>query len=501
MRVFPKPTSPARGHHGRVWRAGLVLIALLATVDRAVGQKGGGVHRVAPSHAAPRGKVLEWTSRAGRPFWYRIPKKMSAARPPCLVLMLHGTGLDHRWSFANYPIAAGGFRPQDIVVSPDGLTPGGKTFNFVAGKADGDQIADLIRRFRREFKVGRVYLYGHSQGAFFCYWFVGAHPELVNGIVAHAGNVLAVKHPKVAREKIGIGILHGKADAVVPVSCAYRAERIYREQGYRKVNLRVVDGLTERSGHWPLPGEVSAMLAWLDRVTVGTFDGAVSIALSELGRPSPDLPVITDALQRAGHLRPGYRGKDKEALDARIEAIRTLLEELGTVEASIVGLTGMAATTSETAALAQAHFRHADRALGQTATWKKATRKSRAAVKKHDKAVRRALRLLARRQSKKSFTAGLRALERAPLAGGYVELLDHLVRAAEKPPKGVGERDLQQLRTLGEFIRKAEAEARKQSATTIGPRLEAFRAAHPDWFRNREEGHGPGSPASKPPEH
>ena len=201
---------------------------------------------------APKGEVLEWTSKEGRPYWYRIPKKSKGK--PALILMLHGTGLNHGWSFWNYPIVKGNFRKSDIVVSPDALTPGANgTFNFLQGNKDGDQIVGIIKTFQSAFDIGKVYVYGHSQGAFFCYWFAGEHPEVIDGIVAHAGNVLNVKHSKFAREKVGIAILHGKADAVVSVACAHRTHKIYKEQGYKKLKLELVDGLTARSGHWPLP--------------------------------------------------------------------------------------------------------------------------------------------------------------------------------------------------------------------------------------------------------
>src|ERR1044071_6470373 len=95
--------------------------------------------RVEPSPRAPLGQVLEWTSVRGKPYWYRLPRKLDARKPPHLVLMLHGTGLKWGWAFWNYPIAAGGFRGSDVVVAPEGMAPGGgDTFNFMQGKPDGD---------------------------------------------------------------------------------------------------------------------------------------------------------------------------------------------------------------------------------------------------------------------------------------------------------------------------------------------------------------------------
>ena len=192
---------------------------------------------------------------------------------------------------------------------------------------DGEQIAALITDFKQRFPIGRVYLYGHSQGAFFCYWFAGEHPELIDGIVAHAGNVLDVKHGKLAKQKVAIGILHGRADAVVPVDCALRTEKIYREQGYEKLKLEIVEGLTEQSGHWPLPVQVAQMLNWLDQVSTQSAAQAVRTAASELRREQPDLRVVTEQLTKARKLLPKAEDADKKELPPVLDALQTFLDK------------------------------------------------------------------------------------------------------------------------------------------------------------------------------
>ena len=253
----------------------------------ACAQKIGEVPKVEPGPKAERGVALEWTSAEGRPYWYRLPKD---DKKPCLVVMLHGTGTNHGWSFWNYPIVNGTFRPDDIVVSPDGVTPnGGGGFNFVQNDQDGDQIAGLIRFFRSRFEIDRVYLHGHSQGAFFCYWFGGRHPQLIDGYVAHAGNLLQANHPEEAKSRLGIAILHGRADAVVTVDCAISTEKRMRELGYQKLRLEIVEGLTEQSGHWPLAHKSAELLAWLDSVTVEDAASLLGLAEADLESKSPDL--------------------------------------------------------------------------------------------------------------------------------------------------------------------------------------------------------------------
>lgn len=403
---------------------------------------------VEPSPAAPREKLLEWKTPQGQPYWYRLPEKLKAEAPPALILMLHGTGMTHGWSFWNYPIIAGGFRKNDIVVSPEGLSPDGNGhFNFMQGEADGDQLADLIALFRKKFAIGRVYVYGHSQGAFFAYWFAGAHPELIDGIVAHAGNVLDVAFPKLAKEKVGIAILHGKADAVVPVECAYRTEKIYLEQGYKKVKLLAVDGLTEQSGHWPLPQQAAELLAWLDQVSAQSAEQAVGNAMLALDAEAIDLAVVRECVELAEKLLPKAPAAAKTALPPRIAELRAFLDDAA-------GL--YVAALQHDAALADpklpfgkwvATFREGERAFGPLKAWQTAMKAPRALAQKHDAKVDAALKAV-NPPSTKAFDAAVEALKDGYLAARGDELALALGRMCAEPPKGVKEEGVAAARAL-----------------------------------------------------
>jgi len=455
------------------------LVASIATGLAAAQADGDLVHE--PSPKAPRGKRLEWKSPQGRPFLYRLPKDIDGKNPPDLLLMLHGTGLDHRWSFANYPIL-GDFRRRDIVVSPDGLTPGGGgTFNFVQGPKDGEQIAGLIADFKKRFPIGRVYLYGHSQGAFFCYWFAGEHPELVDGIVAHAGNVLDVKHDKLAKQKVAIGILHGRADAVVPVDCAIRTETIYREQGYAKVRLEIVDGLTEQSGHWPLPVQVASMLEWLDQVSTQSAAQAVRTAIGELQRELPDLGVVGDLLGRAKKLLPKADPADKAALPPAIDALQTFLDKTVLVHSQALLAGGAALDPNAAFGEWAPQFGIAERAFADHAEWKKAMAKTRETKSRHDKAVDKAIKALAK-PSRESRAAAARCYEEAFLAARAEELREAL-RQALGAAGAAEAASLQQLVDRARERSDAQAAARKSMAARLQPLLEELRTTLADWFR------------------
>jgi predicted esterase len=453
-----------------------IVAALVAAGLRA--QNAEKVAVVEPSAKAPRAERLEWKSAQGRPYWYRLPKEIDVKSPPDLLLMLHGTGLDHRWSFWNYDIGVT-FRRRDIVLSPDALTPGqGATFNFVQGKADGEQIADLIHDFKQRFPIGRVYLYGHSQGAFFCYWFAGEYPELIDGIVAHAGNVLDVKHGKLAKQKIAIGILHARADAVVPVECATRTEKIYRDEGYEKVKLSIVEGRTAESGHWPLPAEVAAMLDWCDQVSTQSATQALQTAISELRRPQPDLGVVGEQVAKARKLLPKAGEADKKALPASLDAIGAFLDRA--VAAQCAALLADPAVLE--AKLPNGpwvdSFLLGERAFASHAEWKRAMAKVREAAARHERAVDKAQKGM-EKPTKDARLAAVKAYE-----DSWLSLRTEALRGLVQPQlaaAGANEADAaQRLAALAKTRAEAAIAAKQAMVARLAPLLAQLQKAMPE---------------------
>ncbi len=441
--------------------------------------------RVEPSLAAPLGEVLEWTSAEGKPYGYRLPRRIDPQKPPNLLFMLHGTGLKWGWAFWNYPIAGGRFRGNDIVIAPEGMTPGqGDTFNFIQGKADGQQIAGLIGALKKAFPIAKVYVYGHSQGAFFAYWFAGEHPELVDGIVAHAGNVLDVKHPPLAKDKVAIGILHGKADAVVPVECAYRTEKLYREKGYKKLKLMIVEGLTEQSGHWPLPRQAGEMLDWLDSVSQDTPRGAAGTALSELAKEEPDLGVVVEAVSRGNALLKAYKAPDKAALAEQLKALAAFIDEVQAAHAEAVKATAGTTRKEKDYGPWAAHFRAAEAALGRLESWQSSAKQLRARSQAHDRTIAGLLPLL-ERPGAKEIAAGLKAAEQAFLGSRYVQLVTALERVMVGKSKAIKSADADKLRALLDARRAADEEGGKAAAAKTRELAAKLRGAHRAWFESR----------------
>lgn len=436
-----------------------------------------------PGSSAKPGEVYEWTSAAGAPYRYRVADKVSRSNPPNLLLMLHGTGVKWGWPFWNYPIAQGRFRPDDIVVAPEGLTPGnGDTFNFVQGKKDGDHIAGIIRTFRKAFPIGRVYLYGHSQGAFFTYWFAGEHPDLVDGIVAHAGNVLQVKHTPASKSGVAIGILHGEADAVVPVECAYRTEKVYREEGYDNVKLYVVEGLTAQSGHWPLPVQVGEMLTWLDEVTEVSAPKAIERAVAEIRAEAPDLAGIVAGLERARELakRAKLEDEEKAKFEANLELVDVFVAECRDAHAAaLVEVEELGSRKPEYGPWA-ARFRTLHAVFAEDKEWGKVLRGPAGTAKKHSKTCDRALRGLGS-MSKRTVKQVASAVESAFLAPEYERLAQAAARIAADPPEGVDAKEVAELGAALEARKAQDAEGIAAARALTKECAAAFVSARPEF--------------------
>ena len=111
---------------------------------------------------AKAGKIQKWEAADGLTFEYYVPKDYDAEVGANLTLVLHGNGLNHRWTFWNHQ--AGEFRKDDIVVSPDGTGVSGGNPEFLGDRQGADRLHALIEELKSVWNVRQVFLYGHSPG-------------------------------------------------------------------------------------------------------------------------------------------------------------------------------------------------------------------------------------------------------------------------------------------------------------------------------------------------
>src|SRR5688572_5104077 len=237
------------------WLAVAILgVALLTGAARAEEHP---MREVAP---AATGGIYTWKSADGLVYEYFVPKTYDPAKGANLLFVLHGSNLDRRWGFANHE--AGVFRPDDVVVCPDGTTSNKRRgFNSLQDAKDLKRLHALHEELKKVFKVRATYLYGHSQGSFFSFLYAGAYPGDVQGLVGQASGVwigtgATGKHQAVS-------LMHGTADPVVPYAQSVGGLAFYRDAKYPLAHLRSL----ERWNHWPNQAQTEQQLAWCEGMT------------------------------------------------------------------------------------------------------------------------------------------------------------------------------------------------------------------------------------------
>ncbi|MGI9240260.1 MAG: hypothetical protein ACR2RV_05635, partial [Verrucomicrobiales bacterium] len=213
------------------------------------------------------GKVYGWQSEDGLAYHYRIPKTYDAEAGANLTFVLHGSNLSRTWGFANHDPDT--FRPDDIVVCPDGTTPNGEGgFNFFGKGVDVERLHALHQQLQQLFKVNATFIYGHSQGSFFALLYAGAKPQEVQGVVAHASGVWGgTAQPETAHHQ-AVVFMHGTQDPIVPYGQSVGGYESMLKKGYPTVRLRSLEGWN----HWPAEQNgpiphTSQQLAWVEGMT------------------------------------------------------------------------------------------------------------------------------------------------------------------------------------------------------------------------------------------
>jgi hypothetical protein len=208
------------------------------------------------------GKVFTWSAKNGTRYEYFVPKDYDSEKGANLTLILHGSNLDRRWGFANHK--AGEFREYDIVVCPDGTTPNGNGgFNSMQSKAELERFNELHLELMELFKVKSTFLYGHSQGSFFAFYYAGAYPDLVQGLVGQASGVWIGTGASKKHHHQAVCLMHGTADPVVGYGRSVGGHKFYSDANYPLLHLRSLEGWN----HWPAQAQTEMQLAWCEAMT------------------------------------------------------------------------------------------------------------------------------------------------------------------------------------------------------------------------------------------
>ena len=151
-----------------------------------------------------------------QPYRLFVPKSYDETKPFPLFVALHGMGGNENTLFDRYGPGALKVEAEKhgyIVVTPKGRGPA----SMYRGTAEQD-VLDVLAEIRRDYRIdaNRIYLGGHSMGAFGTWSIAMAHPEIFAALapVSGGGSVASMGSIKAIPQLV----VHGDADPTVNVN-------------------------------------------------------------------------------------------------------------------------------------------------------------------------------------------------------------------------------------------------------------------------------------------
>jgi predicted esterase len=191
-----------------------------------------------------------------QPYRLFVPDAYDGQRDFPLIVALHGSGGDENDFFDSYPEAP--LKPEAqrlgfFVVCPKGRGP---TSGY-RGAAEQD-VFDVLAEVRRDYRIdpSRIFLMGHSMGAYATWRLAAQHP----GIFAALGPIAGGGNPADMAKLRGVPqyIVHGAGDQTVPV-----AQSRAMVAAARKLGAPVVYVEIPGAGHYDaVIGQFGPMLAF-----------------------------------------------------------------------------------------------------------------------------------------------------------------------------------------------------------------------------------------------
>jgi len=172
-----------------------------------------------------------------QPYRLFVPDAYDGTASAPLVIALHGAGGDENDFFDSYaesPLKPEAQRLGFLVVCPKGRGPN----SGYRGAAEQD-VFDVLAEVRREYRIDsrRIYLMGHSMGAFAAWRLAAERPELF----AALGTISGGGNPGEASKTRHIPqyVAHGALDQVVPVARSQAMVEALREAGAKVVYVEL----------------------------------------------------------------------------------------------------------------------------------------------------------------------------------------------------------------------------------------------------------------------
>jgi pimeloyl-ACP methyl ester carboxylesterase len=211
-------------------------------------------------------------------YWIALPKALDPKAPTRVLFWCHGSNMNGQWYVKG--LKALGYGGSDVLVGPNGHNKVRDwVYNFNAPNYDTKLAYGILDDLATRFKLGQVYVGGHSQGAYYTFRIVLSKPEQFAGAIPFAGGLLLGLDPKAAAQRKGkpgppFAIVHGEMDDVVDPSLSEWAYELFLDASYPAVRfLHPKD-----HNHW-WPGPIGDAIAWT--LEVSAQDPAALLASAQ----------------------------------------------------------------------------------------------------------------------------------------------------------------------------------------------------------------------------
>lgn len=251
---------------------------------------------LAPLQEFEAGKVVTVRTQEVH-YALRVPQRPAPdAGWPC-VLFVHGSnmrGEDYVASLETAPLLE-----EWLLIGPTGPQQSGEN-RFNHGPGDERYVEEILDDVEGRLKIpiGRLYVGGHSQGAFLSHALARHMPDRVDGVIAVSGGSWATPGKRTKRgrgrskEPIPIAIVHAQDDPVVPLAASVSVFDAYLQAGHDAIRLFV----PPQGAHMFLRLPIVPAIEWLE--LMHATDLALLEAVLEKTGVDKDPRTHWDAAQR-----------------------------------------------------------------------------------------------------------------------------------------------------------------------------------------------------------
>ena len=175
-----------------------------------------------------------------QPYRLYVPTDYNPSSTYPLLVLLHGMGGDENTMFDGYgngAVLKAAEHHSYLVVCPKGREPAA----MYRGSAEQD-VLDVLADVRRAYKVNpnRIYLAGHSMGAYGTWSVAADHPEFFAALAPISGGGDAAIAPKL--KGLPQFVVHGDADPTVPVTQSRLMVQAMKQAGAEVQYIEVPGG-------------------------------------------------------------------------------------------------------------------------------------------------------------------------------------------------------------------------------------------------------------------